>query len=122
MKIQFFQQTEAPSAAKNKEPQAPQPTAHQQSQEEASQQEQELDLFDPVDILPKLPADFAELIADKKWQNRKTALETLTNLVTENPKLQDNQDYGQLMDNLTRVRAQLSYGNTIFKHLLGSRF
>lgn len=67
----------------------------------------DLDLFDPVDIIPKLPADFDAQLVNKKWQDRKSALETLTNLIAENPKLQDNQEYGQLVDNLTKVSSMI---------------
>ncbi|EDV29465.1 uncharacterized protein TRIADDRAFT_51833 [Trichoplax adhaerens] len=61
-----------------------------------------LDLIDPVDILPKLPADFFKNLSDKKWQNRKEALEALQALLTANPKLEPA-DYSDLMKELKRM-------------------
>ena len=44
------------------------------------------DLVDPVDILPKLPKNFYELVEEKKWQLRKEALDALLPL-SQTPKI-----------------------------------
>lgn len=54
------------------------------------------ELLEPVDILPKLPADFYTMCEAKKWQDRKQALESLQELLTPNPKLAAG-DYGELI-------------------------
>jgi len=45
------------------------------------------EMLDPVEILSKLPKDFFEKVEQKKWQERKEALDALFEL-TKNPKLQ----------------------------------
>ncbi|XP_068082829.1 protein mini spindles [Anabrus simplex] len=59
------------------------------------------DLMDPVDILSKIPKDFQEKLEDKKWQERKSALETLEELL-QAPKL-ENGDYGDVVRALKKV-------------------
>lgn len=53
------------------------------------------DLLDPVDILPKLPKNFFEQVEEKKWQERKAALDALLPL-TQTPKIV-NGDFGDLV-------------------------
>ncbi|KAI8822123.1 armadillo-type protein, partial [Fimicolochytrium jonesii] len=54
-----------------------------------------LDLFDPVNVLDKLPKDFYEQLASAKWKDRKEALEALYE-VAKAPKLEDGR-YGELV-------------------------
>ena len=66
-------------------------------EEDEPSQESEMDVFemlDPVEILSKLPKDFYEKVEQKKWQERKEALDALFALV-QNPKLQPG-DYNEL--------------------------
>lgn len=60
-----------------------------------------MDLIDPVDILSQLPKNFFEKIEEKKWQDRKEALESIEPLL-QHPKLQ-NGDYGELIRALKKV-------------------
>lgn len=61
------------------------------------------DLMDPVDILSKLPKDFYSKLEEKKWQERKDALTTLEQILTDAPKL-ENGDYGDLVRALKKVK------------------
>ena len=62
------------------------------------------ELAESVDILSKLPKDFYTNVESKKWQDRKTALESLENLL-KTPKL-DNGDYGDLVRVLKKIIAK----------------
>uniref|UniRef100_A0AC35GY11 TOG domain-containing protein n=1 Tax=Panagrolaimus sp. PS1159 TaxID=55785 RepID=A0AC35GY11_9BILA len=64
------------------------------------------DFADPVDILPKLPNNFQELIASKKWQERKEALEGFLALATENIKLDPKANYGETVDTLSKILSK----------------
>ncbi|XP_016296513.1 cytoskeleton-associated protein 5-like [Sinocyclocheilus anshuiensis] len=59
------------------------------------------ELLEAVEILSKLPKDFYEKIEEKKWQERKEALEAVEAL-TRNPKLESG-DYGDLVRALKKV-------------------
>jgi hypothetical protein len=61
------------------------------------------DFADPVDILPKLPKNFQELIASKKWQERKEALEVLLKLATENIRLDPSANYKEIISTLSKI-------------------
>uniref|UniRef100_A0A915M7Y5 TOG domain-containing protein n=2 Tax=Meloidogyne incognita group TaxID=654580 RepID=A0A915M7Y5_MELJA len=61
------------------------------------------DLLEPVDIIPKLPADLDTNLASKKWQDRKAVLDLVYEILLKNPKLADNPDCGDLIDKLTKV-------------------
>ncbi|KAI1728792.1 HEAT repeat domain-containing protein [Ditylenchus destructor] len=61
------------------------------------------DMFDPVDILPKIPDNFKTELESKKWLERKTALEALLQLLTDNPRLCPKAHYGDLVETLKRV-------------------
>ena len=67
--------------------------------EEAPEQEEEetdpYDMIDPVDILEKLPKNFYELVEQKKWQERKEALDALLALA-QTPKIQPG-DFNDLV-------------------------
>ncbi|KAL7079082.1 hypothetical protein ACQ4LE_001573 [Meloidogyne hapla] len=67
------------------------------------QQIDPFELLEPVDIIPKLPADLDDQLASKKWQERKAVLDSIYAVLVENPKLADNPDYGDLIDKLTKV-------------------
>ncbi|CAK5103876.1 unnamed protein product [Meloidogyne enterolobii] len=60
------------------------------------------ELLEPVDIIPKLPADLDTNLASKKWQERKTTLDAVHEILLKNPKLVDNPDCGDLIDKLTK--------------------
>jgi hypothetical protein len=60
------------------------------------------DLFEPVEILPKLAGDFYEKCEAKKWQERKEALESLLQILTPNPKLAPG-DYSELVKILKKI-------------------
>lgn len=55
----------------------------------------EMDLFDPVEVLSKIPPDFSTRVASTKWKERKEALEELHTIVNV-PKLQTD-DYGDII-------------------------
>uniref|UniRef100_A0A915DAQ2 TOG domain-containing protein n=1 Tax=Ditylenchus dipsaci TaxID=166011 RepID=A0A915DAQ2_9BILA len=61
------------------------------------------DMFDPVDILPKIADNFKTELDSKKWLERKTALEVLLQLLTDNPRLCPKSHYGDLVETLKRV-------------------
>lgn len=68
------------------------------------QVDEELDpyeLLEPVEILNRLPADFYTNCESKKWQERKSALDSLQELLTPNPKLAAG-DYADLVRVLKR--------------------
>lgn len=60
-----------------------------------------MDLFDPVEILSKLPKDFYDKLESKKWQERKESLEALQTLL-ENPKIESG-DYGDVVKALKKI-------------------
>uniref|UniRef100_A0A914Y9P6 TOG domain-containing protein n=1 Tax=Panagrolaimus superbus TaxID=310955 RepID=A0A914Y9P6_9BILA len=64
------------------------------------------DFVDPVDILSKLPKNFQELIASKKWQERKEALELLQTLATENIRLDPTTNYKDIVQTLSKILAK----------------
>uniref|UniRef100_A0A914QA91 TOG domain-containing protein n=1 Tax=Panagrolaimus davidi TaxID=227884 RepID=A0A914QA91_9BILA len=64
------------------------------------------DFAEPVDILPKLPKNFQELIASKKWQERKESLELLEKLATENIRLDPAVNYKEIINTLSKILAK----------------
>lgn len=64
------------------------------------------DFLDPVDVLSKMPKDFGEKMESKKWQDRKEALDALLQLLTENPKLDPQGHYGELVAILKKAVAK----------------
>ncbi|KAI9315486.1 armadillo-type protein [Dichotomocladium elegans] len=58
------------------------------------------DLADPVDILGKIPGNFYELLASKKWQERREALDALL-AAAKTPKIADK-DYTELIGALAK--------------------
>ncbi|KAI8350708.1 armadillo-type protein [Mortierella sp. GBAus27b] len=63
----------------------------------------ELDLIDPVDISAKMEKNFYELLASKKWQERKEALDGLLTLC-KSPKILDS-NYSELASSLGKRMA-----------------
>lgn len=66
------------------------------------------DLADPVDITAKLPGNFYELLASKKWQERREALDALLE-AAKTPRIMDK-DYSELMGALAKVGDALKMG------------
>lgn len=62
------------------------------------------DFADPVDITAKLSSNFYELLASKKWQERREALDALL-AQAKTPKIMDK-DYSELMAALVKVIYQ----------------
>jgi cytoskeleton-associated protein 5 len=60
------------------------------------------DFADPVDITAKLPGNFYELLASKKWQERREMLDALLEKA-KIPKILDK-DYTELITALAKVR------------------
>ncbi|XP_026677349.1 protein mini spindles, partial [Diaphorina citri] len=60
------------------------------------------DLLDPVDVLSKLPKNFYEKVEEKKWQERKEALDGLEKILTESPKIEPG-DFGELVKTLKKL-------------------
>ncbi|KAI9279535.1 armadillo-type protein [Sporodiniella umbellata] len=89
-------------AAQEEEQEAEQEQAEQQQEEEAEPEEEmdPFDLADPVDITDKLPGNFYELLASKKWQERREALDALL-AQAKTPKILDK-DYTELMGALAK--------------------
>ncbi|KAI8994916.1 armadillo-type protein [Pilobolus umbonatus] len=58
------------------------------------------DLADPVDITEKLPGNFYELLASKKWQERKEAMDAVLEKA-KSPKILDK-DYSELINGLAK--------------------
>lgn len=55
-----------------------------------------------MEILSKLPKDFYEKLENKKWTERKEALDSLDNLLKNAPKLEPG-DYADLVRALKKV-------------------
>lgn len=62
------------------------------------------DFADPVDITEKLPGNFYELLASKKWQERREALDALLEKA-KTPKILDK-DYTELLAALAKVKLK----------------
>lgn len=60
------------------------------------------EFMDPVEILSKLPKDFYDKLEQKKWQERKEALDALDALLKTAPRLEPG-DYADLVRALKKV-------------------
>lgn len=69
------------------------------------EESEDFDFADPVDITEKLPGDFYELLASKKWQERREALDALLEKA-KTPKILDK-DYSELITALSKVQQLL---------------
>lgn len=72
----------------------------------ASAPSQEVDPWEfltPFDLSSKLPANFYEQLESKKWSERKEKLEELEKLLSDNPRLETNGAYGELISVLKKV-------------------
>ncbi|ORX54518.1 ARM repeat-containing protein [Hesseltinella vesiculosa] len=80
------------------------PDADDDAEDDATPMEEEpmdpYDLADPVDITTKLPSNFYELIASKKWQERREALDAIAE-AAKTPKILDS-DYTELVNALAK--------------------
>lgn len=72
-----------------------------------------LDLFDPVDVNAKMEKNFYELLASKKWQERKEALDALL-VLCNSPKILDSH-YSELVGALGKVRTSDAYLDTCLR-------
>ncbi|XP_045778443.1 protein mini spindles isoform X2 [Maniola jurtina] len=75
------------------------------------------ELLDPVEILSKLPKDFYDKLENKKWQERKEALDALEHLLKHAPKLEPG-DYADLVRALKKV---ISKDSNVMVVALGGR-
>ena len=63
------------------------------------------DLLEPINILKKIPSDFNQMVDSQKWQERKSALESLLKILEDNPRITDSANYAELISKLTRVSS-----------------
>jgi len=63
----------------------------------------------PTDVLGKLPKNFFEQVESPKWSERKECLEVLLKLCSDNPRLEPNCNYGELVSVLKKVMVTLVY-------------
>uniref|UniRef100_A0A1I8AKC6 TOG domain-containing protein n=1 Tax=Steinernema glaseri TaxID=37863 RepID=A0A1I8AKC6_9BILA len=61
------------------------------------------DLYDPVDVLAKLPPNFYEQLESKKWQERKEVLQAFIDIAAANPKFDTKANYGEIVAVLRKV-------------------
>ncbi|KAK6029026.1 hypothetical protein OSTOST_04868, partial [Ostertagia ostertagi] len=75
----------------------------------------EWDLLDEVDVIALWPNEHKKNVESAKWQERKEALEVLSNLLEKNPRLSTASMtiYGELMDNLKKIIALDSNINVV---------
>lgn len=57
-------------------------------------------MAEPVDILPKLPANLKASLASSKWKDRKEVLDELLTLINATPRIQEGQELGDLARSL----------------------
>ncbi|XGW07633.1 hypothetical protein V3C99_010638 [Haemonchus contortus] len=79
----------------------------------------EWDLLDEVDVIALWPNEHKKNVESAKWQERKEALEVLSNLMEKNPRLSTASMtiYGELMDNLKKIIAHDSNINVVIAAL-----
>ncbi|CDW53229.1 Cytoskeleton-associated protein 5 isoform a [Trichuris trichiura] len=90
-------------------------SAHFQ-QEEQSAEPEKVDMWemlDPVNVLAKLPNEFFETLKSPKWLERKDVLELLVKLMVENPRLDPNAQYGELVAVLKNIISKDSNVNVV---------
>ncbi len=63
-------------------------------------------LMDPVDIMPRIPKDFFAKCEEKKWQDRKDAVEALLNVLQKAPRLSKDVDYYEMVNLLKKLVAK----------------
>ncbi|CAB3401773.1 unnamed protein product [Caenorhabditis bovis] len=61
------------------------------------------DFLDAFDVLAKMPPDFETMMEQKKWTERRDALQALFDLISANPKLEPKANYGALVERLQKV-------------------
>ena len=61
---------------------------------------------EPVDIVPKLPANFQNNLKSSKWKERKEALDDLSALLSSTPRVKDAPELAELVKSLaTRIAS-----------------
>lgn len=73
------------------------------------------ELFDPIDVLHKLPSSFKAEIESKKWLERKSALELLLQLLNDNLRLCPKAHYGEIVKSLCNVRIFIFWNKFYLK-------
>jgi cytoskeleton-associated protein 5 len=63
-------------------------------------------LMDPVDIMPRLPKDFFVKCEEKKWQDRKDAVDALLAVLQKAPRLDKAVDYFEMVNTLKKLVAK----------------
>lgn len=77
------------------------------------------EFMSPFDLLTKLPSSFYEQLESKKWSERKEKLEELEKLLKDNPRLEPNGAYGELVSTLKKVSTTwCNISIAIFRFLL----
>ncbi|XP_074596153.1 msps cytoskeleton-associated protein 5 [Brevipalpus obovatus] len=70
------------------------------------------DIYDPVEVLSKVPNDFMEKVESKRWGDRKEAVESILQLISPHPKLMPG-DYGELVKALKKLLGKDSNVNVV---------
>ncbi|KIH42480.1 hypothetical protein ANCDUO_27535, partial [Ancylostoma duodenale] len=60
-------------------------------------------LLDPTDVIGKMRKDFDELIASKKWQERKEAVDSMLSIMENSPRVAMSPELQQVISTLTKV-------------------
>ncbi|RCN44722.1 HEAT repeat protein [Ancylostoma caninum] len=60
-------------------------------------------LLDPTDVVGQIRKDFDQLIASKKWQERKEAVDSLLSIMENSPRVAMSPDLQQVISTLTKV-------------------
>lgn len=55
------------------------------------------ELMDPIDVISKIPSNFSSKVSDSNWKERKAALEEVVAILSKAPKINPNDDYGDLI-------------------------
>ena len=67
------------------------------------------DFSEPINIFQKIPSDFNQMLDSQKWQERKSALESLLKILENNPRIADSANYADLISKLTRVSSRIIF-------------
>ncbi|KAJ6171006.1 hypothetical protein N7470_000073 [Penicillium chermesinum] len=72
------------------------------------EEEEELDLAEPIDVMPKIPKNTHEQIASSKWKDRKEALDALYNAINV-PRIKDG-PFDEIMRDLAKSMKDANIG------------
>uniref|UniRef100_A0A5S6QMP4 TOG domain-containing protein n=1 Tax=Trichuris muris TaxID=70415 RepID=A0A5S6QMP4_TRIMR len=80
-------------------------SVHDQEEQQSAEPEKidVWEMLDPVNVLVKLPNEFFETLKSPKWLERKEMLDLLVKLLVENPRLDPNAQYGELVSVLKNI-------------------